>query len=118
MKENSPICARLAEMVTAVPLGWPKARTIIQAAADLPSTMMAMVPSTAQGASTSTFGSNSMPTETKNSTAKASRKGSASSVARWESWLSAITMPAKKAPRAKETSKSEAAPAATPSASA
>ena len=44
-----------------------------------------------------------MPTETKNSTAKASRSGSASSVARWLSGLSASTMPAKKAPSAKDT---------------
>ncbi|MCY1436465.1 hypothetical protein D9M71_525910 [compost metagenome] len=28
MKENSPICARLAAMVSAVLLGWPKARTM------------------------------------------------------------------------------------------
>ena len=57
-----------------------------------------------------------MPTETKNSTAKASRSGSASSVARWLSGLSPITMPAKKAPSANETPNSVAAPKATPSA--
>ncbi len=57
-----------------------------------------------------------MPTETKNSTAKASRNGSASSVARWLRSLSPITMPAKKAPSANDTSKVLAAPKATPSA--
>ena len=48
--------------------------------------MIATVASTASGCSTSTAGLNSMPTETKNSTAKASRSGSASSVARWLSF--------------------------------
>jgi hypothetical protein len=57
-----------------------------------------------------------MPTETKNSTAKASRSGIASSVARWESFVSPSTMPAKKAPSAKDASKSFAAPKAMPSA--
>lgn len=36
MNENSPICARLAEMVNAVAVGCPKARTIKNAANDLP----------------------------------------------------------------------------------
>lgn len=57
-----------------------------------------------------------MPTETKNSTAKASRSGSVSSAARWERGDSLSTMPAKKAPRAKETPNSLAEPKATPSA--
>jgi hypothetical protein len=55
-----------------------------------------------------------MPTETKNSTAKASRGGSASSVARWLSGLSASTMPAKNAPTATNTPNSAEAPSATP----
>jgi hypothetical protein len=45
-----------------------------------------------------------MPTETKNRTAKASRSGSVSSVARRLSWVSPRIMPAKKAPSANETS--------------
>jgi hypothetical protein len=48
-------------------------------------------------------GSNSMPTETKNRTANASRKGSASCVALWLSGDSLMIMPAKKAPSAKDT---------------
>ena len=40
MKENSPIWARPAEMVSAVPVGWPNARTITKAATDLPTRMM------------------------------------------------------------------------------
>ena len=61
-------------------------------------------------------GSNSMPTETKNSTAKASRSGSDSSAACWLSSDSLSTIPAKNAPSAKETPNSSAAPKATPSA--
>ena len=57
-----------------------------------------------------------MPTETKNSTAKASRSGRVSWAARWLSSDSLSTMPAKKAPRAKETSNSSTAPKAMPSA--
>ena len=55
-----------------------------------------------------------MPTETKNSTANASLRGRDSSAARWLNSDSRIIMPAKKAPRAKDTSKSFAAPNATP----
>ena len=51
-----------------------------------------------------------MPTETKNSTAKASRSGSVSLAARWLSSDSLRIMPAKKAPSANETSNSSAAP--------
>ena len=57
-----------------------------------------------------------MPTETKNSTAKASRSGSVSLAARWLSSDSLMIMPAKKAPSANETSNSSAAPKAQPSA--
>ena len=46
-----------------------------------------------------------MPTETKNSTANASRSGSDSSAARWLSSDSRSTMPAKKAPSANDTPK-------------
>ncbi len=49
-----------------------------------------------------------MPTDTKNSTAKASRSGSDSCAARWLNSDSRITMPAKKAPSAKDTPNSEA----------
>ncbi len=45
--------------------------------------MIAMVAITATGCSTNTAGSSNMPTETKNSTANASRSGMASSAARW-----------------------------------
>ena len=51
-----------------------------------------------------------MPTDTKKSTAKASCSGSALAAALWLSSDSLNTMPAKKAPSAKETPKSTAAP--------
>ena len=51
-----------------------------------------------------------MPTETKNSTANASRSGSDSSAARWLSSDSRIIMPAKNAPSANDTSNSVAEP--------
>ena len=92
-------------MVSAVLLWWPNARTMKKAAIDLPRMMIATVASRGRGCSITTLGSNSMPTETKNSTAKASRSGSVSSVARRESGVSPRIMPAKKAPSAKETSK-------------
>ena len=80
--------------------------------------MIATTASTASGSRTSTAGSNSMPTETKKSTANASRSGSDSSAARWLSADSRIIMPAKNAPSANETPNSAAAPYATPTAAA
>ncbi len=77
---------------------------------------MASVPSSGSGSRTRLMGSNSIPTEMKNSTAKASRKGRDSSAARWLSSDSLITIPAKNAPNAKETPNRWAAPKATPSA--
>ncbi len=67
--------------------------------------------------SSNAAGSSSMPTETKNSTAKASRIGSASEAARWLYSDRPTTMPARKAPSAIDTSKTLAAPTAMPSAS-
>ena len=57
-------------------------------ASRLPTTMIASGRQHARAARPGHCGLNSMPTETKNSTAKASRSGSASSVARWLSGLS------------------------------
>ena len=118
IKANSPICARLVAIVSAVRCEWPNRRTSPKAARDLPKIMMASVASTASGCSIRISGSNSMPTETKNSTANASRSGSVSWAARWLSSDSFSTIPAKKAPSAKETSNSSTAPKAIPSASA
>ena len=114
MKANSPICASEAEMVSAVLLEWPKARTMANAAADLPSMMIATVASTCHGCASTIAGSNNMPTETKNSTAKASRSGSESCAALWLSSDSLSIIPAKNAPSAKDTPNSAAAPNATP----
>ena len=116
MKENSPICARLTEMVRAVPAGCLNARTMKNAASDLPTTMMPNVASTCHGCAIRMAGLNSMPTETKNSTAKASRNGRESLAALWLSSDSLSSMPAKNAPSAKDTPNSVAEPNATPSA--
>ncbi|MNV46503.1 hypothetical protein D3C71_1383370 [compost metagenome] len=114
MKENSPTWARLAEMVSAVRTLWPNRRTMAKAATDLPMTMTKMVASTASGSRSKMVGSNSMPTETKKSTAKASCSGRVSLAALWLRWELFITTPAKKAPRAKETPNSLTAPKAIP----
>ena len=66
--------------------------------------MIATVASNGNGCSHNTAGLNNMPTDTKNSTANASRSGSVSSVARLLSGVSPRIMPAKKAPSAKDTS--------------
>lgn len=57
-----------------------------------------------------------MPTETKNSTAKASRRGRASEAARALKSDWPTTMPARKAPRAMDAPKNSAEPTAMPSA--
>jgi hypothetical protein len=72
--------------------------------------MIASVRQHRSGSLITIIGSNSMPTETKNSTANASRSGRVSCAARWLSSDSFSTMPAKKAPSAKETSNSFTAP--------
>src|SRR5215470_17840703 len=78
--------------------------------------MISTVASTASGSRIKIIGSTNMPTETKNSTAKASRNGIVSEAARWLNSDSLKIMPAKNAPSANETSNSIAAPKATPSA--
>ena len=72
------------------------------AAIDLPTMTMPSTPRTANGSRTRMVGSNSMPTDTKNSTAKASRNGSDRSAALWPSGELFSTSPARKAPRANE----------------
>ncbi|MEA3220910.1 MAG: hypothetical protein OZX49_02025 [Immundisolibacter sp.] len=55
--------------------------TIPNAASDLPRTMTSTTASTASGSRSTMVGSNNMPTDTKNSTAKASCSGSESAAA-------------------------------------
>ena len=82
MKLNSPICASDAEMVSADPTGRFSAMTRKKPIADLPTRMMNSVPSTCHGWVSRIVGLNSMPTDTKNSTANASRNGRLSCAAR------------------------------------
>ena len=116
MKENSPICDRLTAIVSAVRIGSLSRRTMPNAAIALPTTMIRNVASTCHGWSTRMCGLNSIPTETKNSTANASRIGSESAAALWLSSDSLSSMPAKNAPSANDTPNKAAAPNATPSA--
>lgn len=70
---------------------------------------MATVAATCSGRSTRNAGSNSMPIDTKNSTANASRSDRDSSAARRLNSDSRITVPAKKAPSPNDTLNSQAA---------
>ena len=110
MNENSPIWARLADTVSAVRTGWRKASTMMKAASDLPTMMMASTESTASGSRTSTVGSKSIPTDTKNNTANASLSGSESLPAWWASSDSERMTPAKNAPSANDTPNKAAEP--------
>ena len=87
------------------------------AASGFPTSTMPSVAATRPGASTRYAGSKSMPTETKNSTAKASRIGSASAAARRLNSERPTTMPARNAPSAIDTPNSMADPTAMPRAS-
>ena len=117
MNENSPIWASATATETAVRSGWPSIRTIASAASGLPSRITARVAATTPGERVRWCGSNSIPTETKNSTAKASRIGRASVAARRLNSDRPTTIPARKAPSAIETPNALAEPTAMPSAS-
>ena len=80
------------------------------AASDFTTTITSSTAATWSGSRNSTAGSNSIPTETKNRTAKASRSGRLPAAAWWLRPLSLSTTPAKKAPSAKETPNSAAEP--------
>ncbi|MNV93801.1 hypothetical protein D3C71_1885320 [compost metagenome] len=81
-----------------------------KAISDLPTTIRATTAMTASGSRSRIDGSNSMPTDTKNSTAKASCNGIESAAALWLKRDSFSTTPAKKAPSAKDTPNSTAEP--------
>ena len=114
MKLNSPIWPSVMPTSKAEAIDRPDMRITTAAHIALPNMMMAATTSSLSGSRHSTWGSNSMPTETKNSTANASRSGSDSSAARWLYSDSRIIMPAKNAPSANDTSNSAAAPNAVP----
>src|SRR5213592_3876629 len=75
MKENSPICARAAETVSAVRTGCFRSSTTPNAASDFPATMTPSTMSTRRGSCTRIAGSNSIPTATKKRAENASSKG-------------------------------------------
>src|SRR6476620_6239623 len=75
MNENSPIWASATATVTDALNGYPTAHTSTSATNGLPTSTIASAPSTSAGDCSSAAGASSMPTETKNSTANASRLG-------------------------------------------
>ena len=114
MKENSPICASAAATGMAIDGDTPRNRITARATAGLTRTTISTVARIARGARTSVEGSKSIPTETKNSTAKASRIGRASEAARRLNSLRPTIIPARNAPSAIETPNTRAAPTAIP----
>ncbi len=100
MNENSPIWASPSATVKAVRAEYPNAATTTRATSGLPMSTMARAARTRAGSRTSSIGSNSMPTDTKKSTANASRIGNASAAASWLSADCPTTIPARKAPSA------------------
>lgn len=115
MKENSPACASAASTTNALLNGNPSASTMPVAASALPARMTSSTPATMRGSRTMIEGSNSMPTDTKKSTANASCNGSRLAAALWLRADPLRTTPAKNAPSAKDTPKSRAEPYATDS---
>ena len=105
MKENSPICARAAETVSAVRTGCFRSSTTPNAASDFPATMTPSTMSTRSGSCTRIAGSNSIPTATKKRAENASSKGLMSAAARSERCEPFTRTPAQKAPSANETPK-------------
>ena len=116
MNENSPICASDAEIVQAVDAGWPNARTIRKAAADLPTTMMNTVASSGSGSRSTIDRVEQHADRDEEQHGEGVAQRQRSCAARWLSSDSLRIMPAKKAPSANETPNSVAAPKATPSA--
>lgn len=82
MNENSPICDSATAIDSATLNGYPRRRTMTSAMSGLPIITTANVARIRPGASTRYRGDSNMPTATKNSTANASRIGSASDAAR------------------------------------
>lgn len=100
MKENSPIWASPMATVSAVRVECPKSATIASAASGLASRIIPSAATTIHGSDSRKPGSTSIPTETKNSTEKASRSGSASAAAWWLTGDCPTTIPARNAPSA------------------
>ena len=118
MKENSPICDRTTATGSPTRSGLPRSVVIASAARGFPNSTTASVRAMRPGARNRYCGSSSMPIETKNRTAKASRIGKASDAARTLNSDRPTTIPPRNAPSAIDAPKSFAAATAIPSASA
>ena len=108
MNENSPICARLAEIVSAVRSGCRKASTIPNAATDLPTTMMSDHQRARWSGLLDEDGRDRTASRPRRRRAPRRRPGAAARrrAARWLRSDSLITTPAKNAPSANDTPKS------------
>ena len=93
MKENSPIWPRATATDRLRRRGFRNRVVMSSAASGLTTMMMPRVASIRGQSLSRAAGSKSMPTETKKSTAKASRRGRASAAARAASWKSAPPFP-------------------------
>lgn len=98
--------------VRAVLIEKPRAQVIAKAVRGFATRMIPRVARMIPGLCTNVFGSNSIPIEAKNKTAKASRMGNASAAAWWLTSDWATATPARKAPSAIETPKNRAEPVA------
>ena len=101
--ENSPICARLSPASTATRAGIPSSNTMTNTIAALPTTTTPLTSAMVAAFETSAPGSMSMPTETKNSEAKRSRRGNVSAMTCARYSDSPTTRPARKAPKASDS---------------
>src|SRR5688572_15607763 len=109
MNENSPICASATATEMEVLNGYRIRRTIANAASGLPMRMTSSMATISDGGDHSMAGSSSIPTDTKNNTANASRMGRASAAARTLNSVRPTTSPARNAPSAIETPNTSAA---------
>ena len=108
MNENSPTWARPADTVSATRSGCPNRSTNPNLNSPLPTTIRISTATIAMGIASNEAGSRSIPTDTKNSTAKASRSGIESAAAWWLMSDSPTTAPARNAPSANDTPNTDA----------
>ena len=114
MNENSPTCPSAAATARPTRTGCRNILTVANAASGLPTMTTARVAAIRSGRASMRAGFINIPTETKNSTANASRIGSASAAARRLKSDRPTMRPARNAPRAIDTPKSFADATAIP----
>ena len=116
MNENSPIWLRPAATTSDVRPGYGNRKPITIVMRPLPTTTSVERRMTSRQWPATYTGLTSMPTDTKNSTAKASRNGRRSALTWWLNGDWPMRTPARNAPRARETPKNAADASAVPTA--